>query len=82
MVVYTQIGLHEDVLTLDFDNEYANLIVNRNSSYETVGGEQGKDYLLQWVERFLKRRLYFKKQECVERTTSRQHTICMVRAAS
>jgi DNA polymerase elongation subunit (family B) len=29
--------LHEDVLALDYDNEYANLIVNHNLSYETVG---------------------------------------------
>jgi DNA polymerase elongation subunit (family B) len=39
MVISPQIGLHEDVLALDYDNEYANLIVNRNLSYETVGGK-------------------------------------------
>jgi DNA polymerase elongation subunit (family B) len=26
-------------LALDYDSEYANLIVNHNLSYETVGGE-------------------------------------------
>jgi DNA polymerase elongation subunit (family B) len=61
MVISPQIGLHEDVLALDYDNEYANLIVNHNLSYETVdGGEAKKGLLPTVVERFLKRRLYFK----------------------
>jgi DNA polymerase elongation subunit (family B) len=38
MIISPQIGLHEDVLALDYDSEYANLIVNHNLSYETVGG--------------------------------------------
>ncbi len=62
MVISPQIGLHEDVLALDYDDEYANLIVNHNLSYETVGsGETGKRLLPTIVERFLKRRLYFKR---------------------
>ena len=60
MVISPQIGLHEDVLALDYDNEYANLIVKHNLSYETVGGE-AKKLLPTVVERFLKRRLYFKR---------------------
>jgi DNA polymerase elongation subunit (family B) len=46
MIISPQIGLHEDVLALDYDNEYANLIVNHNLSYETVGGRLVKDYFL------------------------------------
>jgi DNA polymerase elongation subunit (family B) len=62
MIISPQIGLHEDVLALDYDSEYANLIVNHNLSYETVGGEKAKKGLLPTVvERFLKRRLYFKR---------------------
>jgi DNA polymerase elongation subunit (family B) len=61
MVISPQIGLHEDVLALDYDNEYANLIVNHNLSYETVDWEAEKGLLPTVVERFLKRRLYFKK---------------------
>jgi DNA polymerase elongation subunit (family B) len=61
MVISPQIGLHEDVLALDYDNEYANLIVKHNLSYETVGGEAKKGLLPTVVERFLKRRLYFKR---------------------
>ena len=62
MVISPQIGLHEDVLALDYDSEYDNLIVNYNLSYETVGsGEAKKGLLSSVVERFLKRRLYFKR---------------------
>src|ERR687885_952863 len=69
MIISPQIGLHEDVLALDYDSEYANLIVNHNLSYETVGGggggeavnQQNKGLLPSIVERFLKRRIYFKK---------------------
>ena len=61
MVISPQIGLHEDVLALDYDNEYANLIVNHNLSYETIRGEAKKGLLPTVVERYLKRRLYFKK---------------------
>ena len=65
MIISPQIGLHEDVLALDYDSEYENLIVNHNLSYETVGLEavnhQNNGLLPTVVERFLKRRLYFKK---------------------
>jgi DNA polymerase elongation subunit (family B) len=54
-------------VALDYDSEYANLIVNHNLSYETVTLEGGsirhcsrKGLLHTIVERFLKRRLYFK----------------------
>jgi DNA polymerase elongation subunit (family B) len=65
MIISPQIGLHEDVLALDYDNEYANLIVNHNLSYETVGckavNQQNKGLLPNVVERYLKRRTYFKR---------------------
>ena len=65
MIISPQIGLHEDVLALDYDSEYANLIVNHNLSYETVGGEAvnhpNKGLLPTIVEGLLKRRIYFKK---------------------
>jgi DNA polymerase elongation subunit (family B) len=62
MVISPQIGLHEDVLALDYDSEYANLIVNHNLSYETVDGwEDRKGLLPTVVERYLKRRIHLKK---------------------
>jgi DNA polymerase elongation subunit (family B) len=41
MIISPQIGLHENVVALDYDSEYANLIVNHNLSYETVTLEEG-----------------------------------------
>jgi DNA polymerase elongation subunit (family B) len=71
MIISPQIGLHENVLALDYDSEYANLIVNHNLSYETVSlsdedevkvvHKTNKGLLPSIVERFLKRRLYFKR---------------------
>jgi DNA polymerase elongation subunit (family B) len=40
MIISPQTGLHENVLVLDYDNEYANLIVNYNLSYETVNPDE------------------------------------------
>jgi DNA polymerase elongation subunit (family B) len=61
--------LHENVVALDYDSEYANLIVNYNISYETVtskglviqSNKKKKGLLPTVVERFLKRRVYFKR---------------------
>ena len=74
MIISPQIGLHENVVALDYDSEYANLIVNHNLSYETVSlsnegrvvvrkqsNKEKKGLLPSIVERFLKRRLYFKR---------------------
>src|SRR5919197_5841459 len=49
MIISPQIGLHENVLALDYDSEYANLIVNHNLSYETVSlsEENGGKVVLQ-----------------------------------
>jgi DNA polymerase elongation subunit (family B) len=66
MIISPQIGLHENIVVLDYDSEYANLIVNYNLSYETVTSEgkvdkqQKKGLLPTVVEKFLNRRLYFK----------------------
>jgi DNA polymerase elongation subunit (family B) len=88
MIISPQIGLHENVVALDYDSEYANLIVNHNLSYETVTlGEGGKGVVVQKqqqfnkkkgllptiVERFLKRQLYFKKMLNVKTATKREH---------
>jgi DNA polymerase, archaea type len=65
MIISPQIGLHENIVVLDYESEYANLIVNHNISYETVTSEgkvdkEKRGLLPTVVERFLKRRLYFK----------------------
>jgi DNA polymerase elongation subunit (family B) len=75
MIISPQIGLHENVVVLDYDSEYANLIVNHNLSYEIVTSsvlnqrkaavashdEEKKALLPSVVEKVLKRRTYFKE---------------------
>ena len=64
MIISPQTGLHENVTVLDYDNEYTNLIINHNLSYETINlneknGEGCKDALLPTVvKKFLSRRIY------------------------
>jgi DNA polymerase elongation subunit (family B) len=65
MIISPQTGLHENVVVLDYDNEYANLIINHNLSYETVipnekasNEQRSKGLLTTVVEKFLTRRLY------------------------
>ena len=36
MIFSPKIGLHENVMVLDYENEYANLILKHNLSYETI----------------------------------------------
>jgi DNA polymerase elongation subunit (family B) len=78
MIISPQIGLHEDVLALDYDSEYANLIVNHNLSYETVGGGEAvqKGLFPTIVERFLKKTTLFQKS--VKITSKRQLRIRIV----
>jgi DNA polymerase elongation subunit (family B) len=70
MIFSPKIGLHENVVVLDYENEYANLILKNNLSYETVSStEDGriirsrkdKPGLLPTVlDSVLKRRIFFK----------------------
>ena len=36
MIFSPQVGLHENVAVLDFNDEFANIVVNGNISYETL----------------------------------------------
>jgi DNA polymerase elongation subunit (family B) len=70
MIFSPKIGLHENVVVLDYENEYANLILKHNLSYETVtstedgriiGKSKDNPGLLPTVlESVLKRRIFFK----------------------
>jgi DNA polymerase elongation subunit (family B) len=89
MIISPQTGLHENVVVLDYDNEYANLIVNHNLSYETVnpdektkGGETNKGLLPTVVERFLRRRLYFEAISNGHHTESKEYLWCQQRIES
>ncbi len=67
MIFSPSVGLHENVVVLDYENEYANLIIKHNLSPETISGSSNPDIntkepgLLPIVlDSVLKRRIYFK----------------------
>ena len=70
MIFSPQVGLHENVVVMDYENQYANLILKHNLSYETVtSAEDGKiiqngkykpGLLPTVLERVLKGRIFFK----------------------
>src|SRR3989442_12414992 len=69
MIFSPRVGLHENVIVLDYENEYANLILKHNLSYETDRSvdddrimRNGKDkpgLLPTVLENVLKRRIIF-----------------------
>jgi hypothetical protein len=75
MIVSPEIGLHENVVVLDFDNEYANLMLRDNISYETLTNHDRVSELRQSsladnqtallssiIGEIVSRRIYHKKQ--------------------
>ena len=58
MIFSPRVGLHENVAVLDYENEYANLILKHNLSYERCTNTKG--LLPTIVESVLKRRIMFK----------------------
>ena len=58
MIFSPRVGLHENVAVLDYENEYANLILKHNLSYERCSNTKG--LLPTVLENFQKRRIMFK----------------------
>jgi DNA polymerase elongation subunit (family B) len=58
MIFSPRVGLHENVAVLDYENEYANLILKHNLSYERCSDTKG--LLPTVLENVLKRRIMFK----------------------
>ena len=58
MIFSPRVGLHENVAVLDYENEYANLILKHNLSYERCTNTKG--LLPTVLESVLKRRIMFK----------------------
>jgi DNA polymerase elongation subunit (family B) len=57
MIFSPRVGLHENVAVLDYENEYVNLILKHNLSYERI---ETKGLLPTVLETVLKRRIMFK----------------------
>jgi DNA polymerase-2 len=58
MIFSPRVGLHENVAVLDYENEYANLIITHNLSYERTS--ESKGLLPTVVETVMNRRTKFK----------------------
>ena len=59
MIISPEIGLHENVAVLDFNDEYANLIIRHDISYENQS--DGDSILPSIVKEIVARRVYFKQ---------------------
>ena len=96
MIIPPVVGLQDNVAELDFESEFANVIINNNISYETVDSAEGEaeGLLPSVMRRFLARRLYFKRLRktfqresveldyCEQRQTSLKLILCVLYGTS
>jgi DNA polymerase elongation subunit (family B) len=66
MIFSPKVGLHENVAVLDYNDEFANIIVNENISYETIGKNKQPDstvlgILPQIVKQLVSKRIHLKQ---------------------
>jgi hypothetical protein len=71
MIVSPEVGIHENVAVLDFNDEYANLVLRHNISYETLTNnpdtrrtstDDQMGLLPEIMNEIVARRMYLKKQ--------------------
>jgi hypothetical protein len=85
MIISPEIGLHENVAVLDFNDEYANIINGYNISYENQFGDymnsQNKHVALlpSIVEELVSRRVYLKQFLKTQRPDNLLYSICEAR---
>ena len=61
LIFAPDVGLHENVASLDFESMFPNLIVRRNISYENVRGRRSREgFIVGFTRETLERRLHFK----------------------
>jgi DNA polymerase elongation subunit (family B) len=60
MIFSPKVGLHENVAVLDYNDEFANIIINENISYESNHNTLG--LLPQIVKGLVDRRIYFRQK--------------------
>jgi DNA polymerase elongation subunit (family B) len=63
MIFSPQVGLHENVAVLDYNDEFANIIINNNISYEIFTQQNGSSLgiLSNIVKQVLERRIHFRQ---------------------
>ena len=85
MIFSPMVGLHENVAVLDYNDEFANIIVNENISYETIG-ENKQPYntplgiLPRIVKQLMSRRIHLKQLLKLLPSESQESSICEQRA--
>jgi hypothetical protein len=85
MIVSPEIGLHENIAVLDFNDEYANIITGHNISYENQSDNfidsQNKHVALlpSIVEKLVSRRIYLRKFLKTQGADSLFYSICEAR---
>jgi DNA polymerase elongation subunit (family B) len=85
MIISPEIGLHENVAVLDFNDEYANIITGHYISYENQSGDymnsQNKHVALlpSIVEELVSRRVYLKQFLKTQQPDSLLYSICNAR---
>lgn len=85
MIISPKVGLHENVAVLDYNDEFANIIVNNNISYETVKNDskidKSREGILPLIVKDLIRcRIYYKKLLNKLRPESVEYECCKQRS--
>ena len=79
MILSPRVGLHENIAVLDYENEYANLILRHNLSYERYTNTKG--LLPTVLEGVLERRIMFKNLQKSFPINTREWLCCEQRIA-
>ncbi|MGC2425706.1 MAG: DNA polymerase domain-containing protein, partial [Nitrososphaeraceae archaeon] len=85
MIFSPEVGLHENVAVLDYNDEFANIIVNENISYETIGDNRQPDsnhlgVLPQIVKQLVSKRILLKQTLKQLSSESKEANHCEQRA--
>ena len=82
MIISPEIGLHENVAVLDFNDEYANIITRNNISHENISSDNSAEnkhapaILPSIVEELVARRVYLKQLLKIQQPDSILYSYC------
>lgn len=84
MIISPEIGLHQNIAVLDFNDEYANIITGHNISYENLFGdgdvtEKQAALLPSIVQELVKRRIYLRQFLKTEQSDNILYSNCEAR---
>ena len=84
MIISPEIGLHENVAVLDFNDEYANIITRNNISYENISSDNSAEnkhatILPFIVQELVAKRVYLKQLRKTQQSNSFSYSHCEAR---